>query len=166
MHHFPAADRAFQGELMRARGARRQFNVGPCHVTRLWTRSVSRQLGFCESFLLTVFLYEAHNYDSVGRQICTKTAVCFDQSNLLSLSGMRVVAVGTSGNRAVRSPNDTRPLMPCGICATGIHSLCWRTFSVIWWGAGIKHEWIKHWDIKGRLCRLTFIQRELLWWIK
>lgn len=61
-----------------------------CDVTRFLgdkhDRS-SRQLGLRESLILIVYQvsYEAHNYNSVGREMCTKTAVCFDQFNLPSL---------------------------------------------------------------------------------
>lgn len=113
---------------MKARGERRRFNPGPCDVKRFLGHKhdrSSRQLGLRKSLTLIVYhvSYEAHNYDSVGREICAKTAVCFDQSNLLSLRGVRICAsgtVGTSRNRAVRSPNNT---IPSGIsnCATGRH---------------------------------------------
>lgn len=48
----------------------------------------SRQLGLRKSLILIVYHvpYEAHNYDSVRREI-RKTAVCFDQSNLLCERG-------------------------------------------------------------------------------
>lgn len=49
----------------------------------------SRQLGLRKSLILIFYHvpYEAHNYDSVGREIRIKTAVCFDQSNLLYEKG-------------------------------------------------------------------------------
>lgn len=77
---------------MKARGVRRRFNLGPCDVTRFLRDKhnlSSRQLSLRKSLILIVYhvSYEAHNYDSVGREICTKTAVCFDQSNLLSREG-------------------------------------------------------------------------------
>lgn len=107
-YYFPTYE--FRGEVIRARGARRRFNLGPCDVMRFvrgkHNRS-SRQLGLRKSLILIVYhvSYEAHNYNSVGREICTKTVVCFDQSNLLSLRAgwefARVVAVGTSRTRAV-----------------------------------------------------------------
>lgn len=81
----------FQGEVMKAR-ERRRFNLGPRDVTRFLggkhNRS-SRQLGLHKSLILIVYhvSYEAHNYDSVGREIRIKTVVCFDQSNLLCERG-------------------------------------------------------------------------------
>lgn len=58
----------------------------------------SRQLGLRKSLFLIIYhvSYEAHNYNSVGREICAKAAVYFDQSNLLSLRGVRACASGCS----------------------------------------------------------------------
>lgn len=76
----PQKTQVFQGEVMKARGVRRWFNLGPCDITRFLrdkhNRS-SRQLGLLKLLILIVYhvSYEAHNYDSVGREICTKTVV-------------------------------------------------------------------------------------------
>lgn len=100
-YHFPTEDSEFQDEVMKARGARRQFNLGLYDVKRFLRdkhdRS-SRQLGLRKSLILIVYhvSYEAHNYDSVGKEICTKTVVCFDGSNLLSLRGVRICASSCS----------------------------------------------------------------------
>lgn len=80
----------------------------------------NRQLGFHNTLILIVFLHDARHYNSVWREICAKTVVCFDQS---ALSGRRAVAVGTSNDRAARRPDNTMLLIPCGICATGIRLL-------------------------------------------
>lgn len=115
----PQKTQEFQDEVMKARGARRWFNFRPCDVTRFLRdkhdRS-SRQLGLCKFLILIVYhvSYEAHNYDSVGRVICTETVVCFDQSNLLALRGVRIFASGCSCRveTSLRSPNNTMQLIP------------------------------------------------------
>lgn len=80
---------------MKARGARGRFNPGLCDVTRFLRDKhnlSSRQLGLHKSLILIVYhsAYEAHNYDSVGKEMCTKAAVCFDQSNLLPSRWVRI----------------------------------------------------------------------------
>lgn len=78
---------------MKARGERRRFNLGPRVMSRgFWVgkhNRSSRHLGLRKSLILIVYHvpYEAHNYDSVGREICIKTVVCFDQFNLLCERG-------------------------------------------------------------------------------
>lgn len=86
-------DSVFQGELMKTRGGRRQFNLGPRNVRRCFGRGKhdrsSRRSGLRKSLILIVHhvAYEARSYDSVGREICAKTAVGFDQTDLLSERG-------------------------------------------------------------------------------
>lgn len=86
---------------MKARGEGGRFNPRLCDVTRFLrdkhNRS-SRQLGLRKSLILIVchVAYEAHNYDSVGREICTKTVVSFDQFNLLPPQWVRICASSCS----------------------------------------------------------------------
>lgn len=118
------------------------------------------------SFWLSImFFYEAHNYDSVGKEICAKIAVCFDQSE--GWKFVRVVAVAMSRNKVARSSNNKMQLIP-----SGIFKLCNRyTFTVLaqcsqpWWGTGIKYEWLKHWGIEDKLVQtVLFVQTALLQW--
>lgn len=151
--------------VMKARGDGRRFNLGPCDVTRFLRdkhdRS-SRQLGLCKSLILIVYYvsYGAHNYDSVGKEICAKIAVCFDQSK--GWKFVQVVAVAMSRNKVARSSNNKMQLIP-----SGIFKLCNRyTFTVLaqcsqpWWGTGIKYEWLKHWGIEDKRCRLFYSYKQ------
>lgn len=74
----------------------------------------SRQLGLRKSLIVTVYhvSYEARNYDSVGREICLKTAVCFDQSNLLSLRRVRILPVGTEQKQSSEKSKQYHAINP------------------------------------------------------
>lgn len=116
MHHFPAADWAFQGEVMRARGE--DESVLDCVVSR-----GSEQTAWFPQYAHSdcVFTWRSSLQQCLEGDLCKDCgllwSVCF------ALSGRRAVAVGTSNDRAVRRPDNTMLLIPCGICATGMHLL-------------------------------------------